>query len=101
MSLTNCRNNYNEFLQDTRLCRKEFWCPPQSGRYEVTRPAGGVEDSDARPVLKEERLELENLVVLVKGLRRRSACKAEAGDEGRREPEATDLCGTPFNVSSI
>ena len=69
--------------------------PTQSGRYEVTRPAGGVEDSDARPVRKEERTELENLVAVGKRLRRRSACNAEAGDEGRRKSEATDLCDAP------
>ena len=79
-------------------------CPPHSGRYEVTRPAGGAEDLDARPVRKEERPELENLVIFGKGLRRRGARNAEAGDEGRREQEATDLCDThlqhEFNVTN-
>ena len=46
---------------------------------------------DARPVRKEERPELENLVISG-GLRRRSARSAETGDEERREPEAADLC---------
>ena len=76
-------------------CASRIKCPPQSGRYEVTRPAGGAEDFDARPVRKEERPELEKLVTLGKGPRLRSARNAEAGDEGRREPEATDLCDTP------
>ena len=39
--------------------------------------------------------ELENLVIFGKGLCRRSARNAEAGDEGRREPEAADRCDTP------
>ena len=36
--------------------------------------------------------ELENLVVPGERLRRRCACDAEAGDDGRRESDATDLC---------
>ena len=78
-------------------------CPPQSGRYEVTRPAAGAEDLDARSVRNEERPELE-LGHFGKGLRRRGARNAEAGDEGRREQEATDLCDThlqhEFNVTN-
>ena len=50
---------------------------------------------NARPVWKEERPELENLVVSGERLRQRGARGAEAGDEGRREPEATDRCDTP------
>ena len=58
------------------------------------RPVGEAEDFDARPVRKEERLELENLVISGKGLRRRIARRAETGDEERREPAAADLCDT-------
>ena len=65
------------------------------GRYEIARPAGGAEDLDARQVRNEERRELENLVVSGERLRRRGARNAEAGDEGRREPEATHRCDTP------
>ena len=68
---------------------------PQYGRYEVTRPVGGAKDLDARPIRKEERPELENLVVFGETLRRRGARSAEAGDEGCRESEATDRCNTP------
>ena len=55
---------------------------------------GGAEDFDARAIRKEEWPELENLVNSGKGLRRRSARGAEAGDEERREPEAADHCDT-------
>ena len=34
------------------------------------------------------------MVIFDKGLRQRSARNAETGDEGRREPETTDLCDT-------
>ena len=64
---------------------------PQPGRYEVACLVGGAKDLDARPVRKEEWPELENIVIFGKGLRRRGARNAEAGDEGRREPEAADL----------
>ena len=67
---------------------------PQHGRYEVARPVGGAKDLDARPVRKEERPQLENLVVSGERLRRRGARGAEAGDEGCRESEATDRCNT-------
>ena len=60
----------------------------QYGGYEVARPVGGAEDFDPRPVRKEERPELENLVISGKGLCRRSARRAETGDEERREQEA-------------
>ena len=59
-----------------------------------SRPVGGAKDFDARPVRKEERPELENVVVSGKRLRRRGARSAEAGDEDRREPEAADRCDT-------
>ena len=58
------------------------------------RASGGAEDFNARPVRKEEQPELENLVILGKGLRRRGARNAEVGDEGRRESEAADRCDT-------
>ena len=81
----NCRNSYSEFLKATKRCT------PQYGRYEVARLVGGARDLDARPVRKEERPQLENLVVSGERLRRRGARSAEASDEGRRESEATDL----------
>ena len=62
---------------------------------EVARPVGGGKDLDARPVWKEERFELENLVVSGERLRRRGARSAEADDEGRREPEAASRFDTP------
>ena len=52
-------------------------------------------DLDARPIRKEERAELENVVIFDEGLRRRSARNAETGDGVRREPEAADRCDTP------
>ena len=48
--------------------------------------------------LMPDRSQLENLVVSGERLRRRGAPNAEAGDEGRREPEATDLCDTPSTL---
>ena len=54
------------------------------------RRVGGATDFNARPVRKEKRPELENLVVSGERLRRRGARSAEAGDEDRREPEAAD-----------
>ena len=57
-----------------------------------SRPVGGAKDFDARPVRKEERPELENVVISCEGLRRRGARSADTGDEERREPEAADLC---------
>ena len=63
------------------------------GGYEVARPVGGAEDLDALPVGKEERAELENLVIIWRGTSS-AQCNAEA-DEGRRELEAADRCDTP------
>ena len=91
----NCRNSDDAFLQDIKAKASRVDCSPQYGRYEVALPVGGVKDLDARPVRKEERPELENLVVPGERLRRRGARSAEAGDEGRREPEAADRCDTP------
>ena len=68
---------------------------PQFGGYEVAHPFGGAQDLTSRPVWKEERPELENLAVSGEGLRRRGARSAEAGDEGRREPEGANRCDTP------
>ena len=70
-------------------------CSPQYGRYEVALLVGGAKHLNARPVRKEERPELENLVVPGERLRR-GARSAEVGDEGRREPEAADRCDTPL-----
>ena len=92
----------------TSFCRTSGYAsriehPSQSGPHEVTHPAGGAEDLDACPVRKEERPELENLVISGEELRRHSARSAETGDEGRREPEAADLCDAPpheFNVTN-
>ena len=67
---------------------------PQYGRCEVAHPVGGAKDLNARPVRKEKRSELENLVESGERLRRRGARGAEAGDEDRREPEAADRCDT-------
>ena len=84
-----------------RFCRPPSDAPridytPQHGRYEVARPVGGAKDLDARPVRKEERLQLDNLVVSRERLRRRGVhVAAEAVDEGRRESEATNRCDTP------
>ena len=75
-------------------------CTPQYGRYEVARPVGGSKDPDARPVRKEQRPQLENLVVSGERLRRRGARCAEAGDEGRRELAALLLvAGRSFDDS--
>ena len=61
----------------------------------LARPVGGAKDLDARPVWKEERPELQNLIVSGERFRRRGARSAEAGDEGRREPEAANRCDPP------
>ena len=65
-----------------------------SAVWRIRGRGGGAEDLDARPVRKEERAELENVVIFGEGLRRRSARNAEAGDEGLRKPEAADRCDT-------
>ena len=70
----------------------------QSNRYEVTYTVGGVEKSDARSVRKEERPELENLIVLGKGLRWSSAFSTGTGNEECRKLEAADLS---FDISRI
>ena len=63
----------------------------QSDRYEVTHSIGGAEEFDARSIREEEEWpELENMVLLGKGLRRRSACRAETSDEECGEEKATD-----------
>ena len=47
------------------------------------------------PIREEDRPELENLVVLGKGLRRRSARSVETGDEDCREQEDADCRDKP------
>ena len=51
---------------------------------------GAPEESAARSARKEERPELEDLVVLGKRLRWSSAFSAESDDEDSRKQEATD-----------
>ena len=52
---------------------------------------GGAEESDATLARKEERPELENLVVLGKGLRWSCAFSTDTGNEECRKQEAADL----------
>ena len=66
----------------------------QSDRHEVTHSVGGAEEFDARTIREEEWPELENMVIHGKGLRRRSACSTETGDEDCREQEDADCCVT-------
>ena len=67
---------------------------PQYCRYEVVHPVGGTKDLDARPVRKDQWPELESLVVFGERFRRCFVRRAQAGDEGCRESEATDRCST-------
>ena len=57
---------------------------------------GGAEESDARSVRKEERPELENLVVLGKGLRWSSAFSTGTGNEECRKKRKQ-----PISVSNL
>ena len=57
-------------------------------------PVGGAEDFNARPVRKEERVELENLVIFGKGRRRRTARSVETCDGDGGEPKTAYCCDT-------
>ena len=64
---------------------------PQSNRYEATYQVGRAEEFDARSVWAEERPELENLVILGKGLCWSGAFNTETGNEECRKQEAADF----------
>ena len=78
---TNCRNSYNGSLQKHQAMHQEL----STLRSQIdTRSRVRFVDFDARPVRKEERAELENLVIFGKGLRRRGARSVETGTKNRR-----------------
>ena len=103
-SLEKCRTNCNECRNissgspstPSYPSRNESF--PQSNRNEVTYTAGGAEESDVRSVRKEERPELENLVVLGKGLRWSCAFSTETGNEECRKKRAADLRVEPSRL---
>ena len=59
----------------------------------------GAEEPDTRSVREEEQPELENLVVLGKGLSWCSAFSADTGNEECRKQEATDFRVQDFGVA--
>ena len=73
---------------------QSFHSEDDPDRHEVTHSVGGAEEFDAGTIQEEEWPELENMVILGKGLRRRSACSTETGDEHCREQEAADCRDT-------
>ena len=77
---------------------------PQYVRYKVARPVGGAEDLDARPVRKEERAELENVVISGEGLRRRSArlkqAMNSAENQNQKQPIAVTRLQHEFNLTN-
>ena len=67
------------------------------------RPVGGAEDFNARPVRKEERVKLENLVIFGRGLRWRCARSVETGDEDggeQKQPIAVTHLQHEFGVTN-
>ena len=100
-SFENCRTNCNECRDISSGSRSIPSYPsrnessPQSNRNEVTYTAGGAEESDARSVRSEEQPELENLVVLGKGLRWSVAFSTETGNvECRKKGGSRSPCRT-------
>ena len=67
------------------MIHQEIEYSSHSDRHEVTPSVGGAEEFDARTIREEEWPELENMVIIGKGLRRRSACSTETSYEDRKK----------------
>ena len=77
-------------------------CSPQYGRYEVAYPVGRPEDLDARQVRKEERTELENVVLFVKdfvGVVHATLKQAMKAAENQKQPIAVTHLQHEFDVT--